>query len=245
LNGALLPPIGEVLDDAPATWRPLIEAWRSKPAGQRLQAFVAARQAAGATVFPPTPWRALTLTAPERVRVVIIGQDPYHQPGQAEGLAFSVPTGQPLPPSLRNIFVELGHDLGIAMPTHGHLGAWAVQGVLLLNTALTVEEGRPGAHADQGWEALTDMIVEKVSAEGGAKVFMLWGAHAQARAARIVAPSRHALLRANHPSPLSARRPPAPFMGCGHFGLANGFLESLGGLPIDWSLGPMEGRHGV
>jgi uracil-DNA glycosylase len=241
LSGALLPPIGEVLDDAPAAWRPVIDAWRTSPAGQRLETFVAARQAAGATVFPPTPWRALALAAPERVRVVILGQDPYHRTGQAEGLAFSVPAGQPLPPSLRNIFVELGHDLGMAMPTHGHLGAWAAQGVLLMNTALTVEEGRPAAHANQGWEALTDMIVEKVSAEGEAKVFMLWGAHAQARAARIVTPSRHALLRANHPSPLSARRPPAPFLGCGHFGLANRFLVSHGGRPIDWSLGPQGG----
>ena len=153
---------------------------------------------------------------------MILGQDPYHGAGQAEGLAFSVPPGQKIPPSLRNIFVEQQRDLGLAPPAHGHLGAWARQGVLLLNTVLTVEDGQPASHARRGWEALTDGLIDAVARLPRPIVFMLWGAHAQAKRDRIeaVAPGRHRLLLSNHPSPLSARRPPLPFIGCGHFGLA-------------------------
>ena len=233
----LTEPLSDVLDRAPPSWSSIVRAWRDSPAGRQLEAFVARRQADGAVIYPGSVLRAIELTPRHAVRVVILGQDPYHGPGQAEGLAFSVPDGQRLPPSLRNIFAELQRDLGLAPPKSGHLTAWARQGVLLLNTSLTVEVGHAGAHAGKGWEALTDTIVESVSRDIGSKVFMLWGAHAQAKAALIAAPERHALLTANHPSPLSARRGPVPFMGCGHFGAANRFLAAVGEAPIDWAPG--------
>jgi uracil-DNA glycosylase len=174
-------------------------------------------------IFPPQPLRALDLTPPEQVRVVILGQDPYHGRGQAEGLAFSVAPGVPLPPSLRNIFKELQRDLGTPPPKFpvpgGSLVRWASHGVLLLNTCLTVEEGRPASHAGQGWEQLTDSVIRQVSAGEHAVVFMLWGAHAQSKRA-LIDGSRHRVLLANHPSPLSALRPPLPFIGCGHFSQA-------------------------
>lgn len=211
--------LDDLLADLPADWQPVTQAWRASAAGQRLVAFVASRQAAGATIYPSQPFRALQATPLAQVRLVILGQDPYHGPGQAEGLSFSVPVGQRLPPSLRNIFVEQHRDLGLPLPTQGHLGHWARQGVLLLNTSLTVEDGAPASHAKQGWEALTDALIAAVAAQPRSVVFMLWGAHAQAKAAVIeaLAPGRHVLLQANHPSPLSARRPPVPFIGCGHF----------------------------
>jgi uracil-DNA glycosylase len=233
----LTEPIGRVLDRAPASWAPLIEPWRLSASGRQLEAFLAGRQAAGATVYPRSLWRALETTARERVRVVILGQDPYHGRGQAEGLAFSVPRGERVPPSLRNVFKELRRDLDLPQPQHGHLEAWARQGVLLLNAVLTVEDGRPGAHAKRGWEALTDTLIHAVAEDKEPKVFMLWGAYAQAKAAWALAPGRHAVLMANHPSPLSAARPPIPFLGCGHFGAANRFLVAAGRMPIDWSVG--------
>lgn len=232
----LVEPLARVLDRAPPSWAPQIEAWRASAEGRRLQAFVAQRQAAGATIYPATVLRALELTPSDRVRVVILGQDPYHGPGQAEGLAFSVPPGQPLPPSLRNIFKELQRDLGGATPRSGHLGPWAQRGVLLLNAVLTVEDGRPGCHAKQGWEALTDNVIHTLSCDAASKVFMLWGAHAQAKAGLIDSGSGHLVLQANHPSPLSAGRPPVPFLGCGHFGVASRFLEAAGRGLMDWSL---------
>jgi uracil-DNA glycosylase len=214
-------------------WQPLVQAWRDSPAGQGLLVHLAARQAAGATVYPAWPLRALALTPLAAVRVVILGQDPYHGPGQAEGLAFSVPVGVRPPPSLRNIFVEQQRDLGLPIPSHGHLAAWAGQGVLLLNTVLTVEDGQPASHARRGWEALTDALIGAVAAQPRRITFLLWGAHAQAKAALIEAraPGRHLLLQANHPSPLSARRPPVPFIGCGHF---SALAEVVPGL--DWRL---------
>jgi uracil-DNA glycosylase len=179
--------------------------------------------AAGATIFPPQPLRALALTAPESVRVVILGQDPYHGRGQAEGLAFSVAPGIALPPSLRNIFKELQRDLGEPVPPFpspgGSLVRWARQGVLLLNTCLTVEEGQPASHAGKGWEVLTDAIIRQVSDRSEHVVFMLWGSHAQSKR-KLIDASRHLILCANHPSPLSALRPPTPFIGCGHFSQA-------------------------
>ncbi len=234
---ALAGPLSRVLDRAPPSWAPTVRAWRESAAGRRLEAFVAERQTAGATIYPAQILRALDLTARDRVRVVILGQDPYHGEDQAEGLAFSVPRGQRLPPSLRNIFEELRCDLDLPLPPHGHLAAWARQGVLLLNTSLSVEAGRPASHAKRGWEALTDQIVKSLSEERPPKVFMLWGAHAQAKAAWPQSSGWHAVLMANHPSPLSARRGPAPFLGCGHFGAANRFLAASGRTPIDWSLG--------
>ncbi|WP_374426455.1 uracil-DNA glycosylase [Ideonella dechloratans] len=215
-------------------WQPLVRAWRDSLAGQGLLVHLAARQAAGATVYPAWPLRALALTPLAAVRVVILGQDPYHGPGQAEGLAFSVPPGVRTPPSLRNIFVEQQRDLGLPIPPHGHLAAWAGQGVLLLNTVLTVEDGQPASHARRGWEALTDALIGAVAAQPRRIAFLLWGAHAQAKAALIEAraPGRHLLLQANHPSPLSARRPPVPFIGCGHFSAVDQAVRGL-----DWRLG--------
>jgi uracil-DNA glycosylase len=229
-------PLARVLDRAPPSWAPIVEAWRASTAGRRLEAFFAERQAARATIYPAQVLRALELTARDQVRVVILGQDPYHGDDQAEGLAFSVPPGLRLPPSLRNIFAELQRDLQLPMPPHGHLSAWARQGALLLNTCLTVEAGQPASHAKHGWEALTDAMVHHLSEEGSPKVFMLWGAHAQAKAAWPQAAGRHLVLQANHPSPLSARRAPLPFLGCGHFSAANRFLTANGQAPIDWSL---------
>lgn len=201
-------------------WRPLVDEFFASEPGHKLLGFLRGRLAAGAVIFPPQPLRALELTPPEEVRVVILGQDPYHGRGQAEGLAFSVAPGIPLPPSLRNIFKELQRDLGIPPPPFpvpgGSLVRWATHGVLLLNTCLTVEEGRPASHAGRGWELLTDAVIRQVSKGAHPVVFMLWGAHAQTKRALIDA-SRHLVLMANHPSPLSALRPPLPFVGCGHF----------------------------
>lgn len=226
-------------------WRGLVDAFLATPQGVQLAERVRSRLAAGATIYPPQPLRALELTPPESVRVVILGQDPYHGPGQAEGLAFSVAPGVRLPPSLRNIFGELERDVGLAPPRHGSLQAWARQGVLLLNTCLTVEDGSPASHAKFGWEALTDLLIDRVAAQPGPCVFMLWGAHAQAKAARIEAhpqpqpyPASHPqrlVLQANHPSPLSARRPPVPFIGCGHFGRAQSWLAERG-VDIDFAV---------
>lgn len=224
------------LDEAPADWHPIVQVWRASDAGRALEAYVRQREAAGATIYPARPLRALELTPRERVKVVVLGQDPYHGPGQAEGLAFSVPPGVKPPPSLRNIFLELERDLGLPPRAVGHLGGWARQGVLLLNTTLTVEDGAPASHARRGWEALTDALVDAVAAHPAPKAFLLWGAHAHAKAELV---QRHAwphlVLRCNHPSPLSARRPPVPFLGCGHFGAANRFLADHGREPVDWS----------
>jgi uracil-DNA glycosylase len=293
-----------------AGWAPVVRRFLTSAQGQALAAFMQQRLAAGALVYPPQPFRALELTALADVRMVILGQDPYHGPGQAEGLAFSVASGVALPPSLRNIFKELARDLGLSPPAkraaslaaksaavvtaaasfapsaasplsvNGSLQHWAEQGVLLLNTCLTVEQGQPASHAKQGWEALTDALLQAVAsrssavqggavgagsalgpggtAQGGAApsasappcVYLLWGAHAQAKAALLeqVASKAQAagarvtnaaaaaapalgpslVLRANHPSPLSALRPPLPFMGCGHFSQARDWLAQHG-----------------
>lgn len=210
-------------------WQALVDDYFASPAGQKLQAFLALRLQAGAVVFPPHPLHALELTPPDAVRVVILGQDPYHGRGQAEGLAFSVQPGVALPPSLRNIFKELQRDLGTAPPPFpqpgGSLRKWAQNGVLLLNTCLTVEEAQPASHAGKGWEVLTDAIIRHVSQHAQPSVFMLWGSHAQSKRALIDA-KRHLVLTANHPSPLSALRPPQPFIGCGHFSQARQWREA-------------------
>lgn len=212
-------------------WRPIIDEFLDGDAGRRLGAFVTARLEAGATIFPPRPFRALEETPLSAVRAVVLGQDPYHGRGQAEGLAFSVPPGVPLPPSLRNIFRELAGD-GVR-PSTGSLVPWARQGVLLLNTCLTVEEGRPASHAKQGWEQLTDSLLRAVASRSSPCAYLLWGAHAQAKAGLIrEAAARNGcdilVLQANHPSPLSARRPPVPFLGCGHFAQARDWLARRG-----------------
>ncbi len=209
-------------------WRPVIDAFLASDEGRRLGEFMRARLAAGATIFPPQPFRALELTPLGSVRAVILGQDPYHGRGQAQGLAFSVAPGVRLPPSLRNIFKELGVN-----PPHGSLVDWAQRGVLLLNTCLTVEEGQPASHARRGWEALTDALIARVAATASPCVYFLWGAHAQAKAglirAEAAARDRDVLvIQTNHPSPLSASRGPASFLGSGQFVQAREWLAQRG-----------------
>ena len=193
---------------------------------------MSARENAGVPVYPPAPlrYRALELVPPSEVKVVILGQDPYHGAGQAMGLAFSVPHGVRVPPSLVNIFKELKADLGIARPDHGDLTAWAAQGVLLLNTSLSVEEGHAASHAKIGWEKVTDALVARASHMAPAAVFMLWGNHARAKAP-LVDRSRHLVLEAAHPSPLSARK----FLGCRHFSQANAYLTGHDRKPVRWA----------
>jgi uracil-DNA glycosylase len=230
-------PLGALLDADFGDWQPLLDAWRHSAAGQALIAGVDRRVSAGAIVYPAPVFRAFDLTPLARTRVLILGQDPYHGPGQAEGLAFSVPAGQRIPPSLRNIHKELQHDLGLPAPTSGSLAAWAERGVLLLNTTLTVEDGQAASHARLGWQALSDAVCQALWADAAPKVFMLWGAHAQAQRARLSAGGgQHLVLQANHPSPLSALRPPVPFIGCGHFSRASDFLAAAGRGAMDWRL---------
>jgi len=218
-------------------WRPLVDAFLSSEVGLALSRRLTDAVHAGDTIYPPEPFRALSLTPLSQVRVVILGQDPYHGPGQAEGLAFSVAPGVRLPPSLRNIFKELQQSLGVPMPTDGSLVRWANQGVLLLNTCLTVQAGQAGSHARWGWEVLSDQLVKTVAQSSRPVVFILWGAQAQAKRDLIEAAGnsvRHLVLMANHPSPLSALRAPIPFMGCGHFAQANAFLTHCGEKSIEW-----------
>jgi uracil-DNA glycosylase len=238
VGNRLIEPLAGLLALAPGDWAPLVRDWMATAEGQGLLRFVEQRQAAGAMIYPAQVLRALELTPRSAVRVVILGQDPYHGADQAEGLAFSVPAGIRPPPSLRNILDEISRSLGSVRPASGHLGGWARQGVLLLNTVLTVEDGSPAAHAKRGWEALTDALIAATASDAGAKAYLLWGAHAQAKAGLIEAAGggRHRVLLANHPSPLSARRPPRPFIGCDHFSQTRDFLASLHAPPIDWSL---------
>jgi len=221
----------------PDSWRPILEPVLTTPPARRLGGILTAEEAAGKRIYPPRGdrLRALELTPLESVKAVILGQDPYHGPGQAHGLAFSVPQGIKVPPSLLNIYKELESDLGIARPGHGNLEGWARQGVLLLNNALTVEEARAGSHQQLGWEPITDAVVAAVAARDDPIVFMLWGSHARNKAARIpgLAQSHHLILTAPHPSPLSAH---SGFFGCRHFSQANEFLVAQGRAPIDWQI---------
>ena len=205
-----------------------------------LKQFLLAEREAGKRIFPAgSNWfRALDLTPLDQVKVVILGQDPYHGPGQAHGLCFSVPNGVRPPPSLVNIYKELESDLGIRRPAHGFLEHWARQGVLLLNSVLTVEMGIAASHRDRGWERFTDAVIRAVNAKRDPVVFMLWGSYAQKKAS-FVDTSRHLVLKAAHPSPLSAHN---GFLGCRHFSKANAFLESRGLAPIDWALPECAGQ---
>ena len=200
----------------------------------RLEAFLLGEKAAGKQIFPDSEewFRALELTPLEKVRVVILGQDPYHGPGQAHGLCFSVQPGVRPPPSLVNIYKELQTDLGISRPHHGFLEHWATQGVLLLNSVLTVEMTKAASHRGKGWEKFTDAVIRLVNAKADPVVFMLWGNYAQKKA-DFVDSARHLVLKAAHPSPLSAHN---GFLGCRHFSQCNAFLESKGLTPIDWAL---------
>jgi uracil-DNA glycosylase len=216
------------------SWKQRIGEYLTHEDMQSLRAFLRERMQKGARVFPPAPqmFAALDATPFDKVKVVILGQDPYHGFGQAHGLCFSVQHGTAVPPSLVNIFKELQRDLGIPTPTHGCLDHWAEQGVLLLNAVLTVEEGRAGAHQGKGWEGFTDHIVETLNREREHLVFLLWGAYAQAKG-KMIDTSKHRVLKAPHPSPLSAHR---GFIGCGHFSKANEYLVRHGMTPIDWTL---------
>lgn len=228
------PPDLQGLDEG---WRPLIAGFLATSNGIALSKRLAEAVSEKKTIYPPEPLRALTLTPLSQVRVVILGQDPYHGPGQAEGLAFSVPQGVKPPPSLRNIFKELQQSLGVPVPVGGSLVRWAKQGVLLLNTCLTVEASQAGSHARWGWEELTDALIGAVAQRDNVLVFMLWGAQAQNKKRLIeclASNEKHLVLQANHPSPLSARRGPEAFLGCHHFKIANEFLARKGQKTIIW-----------
>ena len=221
------------------SWKARVGDHLARPEMQALATLLRKRKSAGVEVYPPGPqiFAAFAATGFDAVKYLVLGQDPYHGPGQAHGLSFSVPPGVPVPPSLLNIFKELERDLGIPRPDHGCLLPWARRGVLLLNSVLTVEAGRPGSHQGIGWEGFTDRVVDTLNREREGLVFLLWGSYAQAKGKRIDT-QRHRVLRAPHPSPLSAHR---GFVGCGHFSAANQYLARRGQAPVDWSLPPRSG----
>ncbi|PLR34791.1 uracil-DNA glycosylase [Chimaeribacter coloradensis] len=216
------------------TWHDVIGQEKEQPYFQETLAFVAAERAAGKTIYPPQKevFNAFRFTELNDVRVVILGQDPYHGPNQAHGLAFSVRPGVPVPPSLVNIYKELQSDIpGFNRPEHGCLQSWAEQGVMLLNTVLTVERGQAHSHARLGWETFTDRVIAAINEHREGVVFLLWGSHAQKKGS-FIDTQRHHVLKAPHPSPLSAHR---GFLGCRHFSQTNALLEKQGLQPIDWT----------
>lgn len=219
-----------------ASWKARVGDYFERPEMLALAEFLRAQKRAGKVIYPPGPkiFAALDTTPFEAVKVVILGQDPYHGPGQAHGLSFSVPPGVPPPPSLLNIFAELQREPGIPRPDHGCLIPWARQGVLLLNAVLTVERGQAGSHAGKGWEGFTDACIDALNREREGLVFLLWGSYAQQKG-KLIDSRRHRVLKAPHPSPLSAHR---GFIGCGHFARANEYLRVQGKTPIDWALPP-------
>lgn len=215
-------------------WLQCLQPEFDAPYMKQLRAFLAAEKQRGKTIYPPGKlwFNALDHTPFSRVNVVILGQDPYHAPQQAHGLCFSVMDGVLPPPSLRNIFTELKRDIGITMPQHGNLTAWADQGVLLLNAVLTVEQGKAGSHQGKGWETFTDRIVALLNEQREHLVFLLWGSYAQKKGA-LIDRSKHLVLTSPHPSPLSAHR---GFIGNGHFSQTNQWLLNHGLSPINWQL---------
>ena len=221
----------------PESWQPVLEPVLATAEARQLGGFLVAEEQAGKQIYPPRGCRlkALELTPLDEVKVVILGQDPYHGPGQAMGLCFSVPEGVKIPPSLVNIYKELEADLGVARADHGDLSKWARQGVLLLNNTLTVEAAKAGSHAKRGWDAITDACVAAVAARDEPSVFILWGSHAQAKAKRIVGlrEGPHCVIESPHPSPLSAHR---GFFGSKPFSRTNAFLSDHGREAIDWAL---------
>ncbi len=224
-------------DAVPDSWRAVLEPVLASPKSRALGTFLTAEEAAGKAIYPPRGLRlaALELTPLDSVKVVILGQDPYHGFGQAHGLSFSVQPGVRVPPSLVNIYKELERELGLPRAAHGNLSSWAKQGVLLLNNSLTVEDGKPASHQGNGWEEVTDAIVAAVAAKADPCVFMLWGSHARKKAASVpgLMDSHHLILTAPHPSPLSAH---TGWFGSGHFGKANAFLEAQGRGSVNWAL---------
>ncbi|HEY4547284.1 MAG TPA: uracil-DNA glycosylase [Pedomonas sp.] len=229
-------------DRIASSWRTALDGEFERPYMVQLADFLALRKSEGKTIFPQSDhiFRALELTPLDGTRVVILGQDPYHGPGQAHGLSFSVMPGVRVPPSLVNIYKELESDLGIARARHGFLESWARQGVLLLNSVLTVEQGQPASHRNKGWEKFTDTVIQKVNDRATPVVFLLWGSYAQKKADFVNSIDKgghHLVLKAPHPSPLSAH---SGFLGCRHFSQTNAFLEKQGLDPVDWSLPPVE-----
>lgn len=220
--------------DLHPSWLTHLEPEFQRPYMQHLKAFLVQQKQQGKVIYPESKniFNAFNTTPLERVKVVIIGQDPYHGPGQAHGLCFSVKPGVPAPPSLKNIFKELERDLNMPVPSHGCLQSWAEQGVLLLNATLTVEQGRAGSHQGKGWEEFTDSAIQLVNEHCSGVVFLLWGSYAQKKG-QWVDPHKHLILRSPHPSPLSAHR---GFIGNGHFSNANAYLQQQGKTPIDWRI---------
>jgi uracil-DNA glycosylase len=216
------------------SWKERVGGYLARPDMQALSDFLRAEKQAGKVIYPPGPeiFAAFDHTPFDAVRVVILGQDPYHGPNQAHGLCFSVRPGVATPPSLLNIFKEIQRDLGFRAPDHGCLTPWADRGVLLLNATLTVQQATAGSHQGKGWEGFTDAAIDALNREREGLVFMLWGSYAQKKG-QLIDGNRHCILRSVHPSPLSAHR---GFIGCGHFSAANQYLEGRGEPPIDWSL---------
>lgn len=216
-------------------WRETVEKFANSPEGLTLEAFLNQEKESGAEVYPPNPFRALQLVSPESVRVVILGQDPYHTPGVADGLAFSVGPKNRLAPSLRNIFKEIQREYGSHEFVNGDLTGWAKQGVLLMNSVFTVRMKEPGSHAKKGWELLSDEIIRETSRQGRPIVYMLWGNQAKKKRELIESFGNSVLiLESNHPSPLSATKAPEPFIGNGHFEKANKWLKEHNQQTIDW-----------
>ncbi len=218
------------------SWKARVGDHFDRPEMIALREFLLAEKRAGKRIFPPGPeiFAALDATPFDAVKVVILGQDPYHGPGQAHGLCFSVRPGVPVPPSLGNVFAEIEDDLGIARPDHGCLTPWAERGVLLLNSVLTVQAHRAASHRGKGWEGFTDRVIDELNRGREGLVFLLWGSYAQAKG-KLIDTRRHCVLKAPHPSPLSAHR---GFLGCRHFSKANQYLEANGQSPVTWSLPP-------
>jgi uracil-DNA glycosylase len=219
----------------PADWREVLKAEFTKPYFPKLEAYVA-QQRATATVFPPEAevFSAFHYTPFEDVKVLILGQDPYHGPGQAHGLSFSVKPGVAIPPSLRNMYKELQDDLGCAVPKHGSLEHWAKQGVMMLNAVLTVRQAEPNAHKDQGWEQFTDAVIQKLNEREHRLVFVLWGGYAKKKS-KLIKNKAHAIIEGAHPSPLSVQL----FMGSKPYSKVNAALAEVGKPPIDWAIPPL------
>ncbi len=215
------------------SWKNALNDQFEQPYFAAIRAFLLQAKNDGKTIFPPGPliFNAFNQTPFDRVKVVVLGQDPYHNPGEAMGLSFSVPKGVRIPPSLQNIYKEINRDLGLPVPNHGDLTHWAQQGVLLLNAMLTVEAGKAGSHQNIGWQTFTDAVIHRLSEQRNGLVFLLWGRFAQGKKA-LIDPSRHLILEAAHPSPLAG----GAFSGCAHFSKANAYLAQQGVAPVDWMI---------